>query len=273
MSIVSSANVQSYVGASSYSSDLQFIHEGIEKLIKNACNKTFESTSYFELYDGLGGYYRLQPKYIPITAVARVSTELDAVIKIKNINTDATTASVKVDSTNVTLTVTGGAGNSTSTLAISTYSTLSSLVDAINALSSSYGWVASLYESGYSDKKTSLLIPQQVDLTSWLTQKDYDYLYMGVPISFKVIDRTWIEAYYPLGTQNIAISYTAGEVSDDIELLVLSMVKSIYDKKVAGADGIKSFTVGDITTQYMEAISDSNSLWNQIISTNRKVII
>lgn len=273
MSIVSTANIQTYTGASSYSADLQAIHEGVERLVKNYCRKTFESASYFELYDGKGGYYRLMPKYQPITAVSRVSVDFDAVIKIKNSNTDATTASVKVDTTNVVLTVNGGAGNSTSTLAIATYSTLTLLVDAINALNSAYGWTAELYDSDYSAKKTALLIPQQIDVTSWLTAQEYSYLYMGEPISFMVVDNTWIEAYYPIGSQNVAISYTAGETPDDIEYAVMALVKATYDKKLAGADGIKRFTVGDIETEFFEAINNQESLIGQILNDNRKVMI
>lgn len=273
MSIVSSANIIAYIGVSSYTADLQAIHEGAERMVKNYCRKTFESASYFELYDGRGGYYRLMPKYQPVTAVSRVSVDFDAVIKIKNSNTDATTASVKVDATNVVLTVNGGAGNSTSTLAIATYSTLTLLVDAINALDASYGWMAELYDSDYSAKKTALLIPQQIDVTSWLTAQEYSYLYMGEPINFLLVDNTWIEAHYPLGSQNVAISYTAGDTPDDIEYAVMALVKSTYDKKLAGSDGVKRFRVGDIETEFFEAVNNQDSLIGQILEMNRKVMI
>ena len=81
MSIVSSAEIISYIGGT-YTADLQVFHFAIEQMIKNKCGYEFESTSYFELYDGKGGYYRLELNHQPITAVSRVSNGYDAVIKI-----------------------------------------------------------------------------------------------------------------------------------------------------------------------------------------------
>lgn len=272
MSIVSSSEVTAWTGASSYDANLTILHLGIEDMIKMQCGKEFESTTYFELYDGKGGYYRLEPKHQPITAVTRVSNAYDTVIKIKNSNTDATTASVKVDSTNVTLVVNGGAGNSSSTLAIATYSTLTLLVNAINALSSAYGWTAELYDSDYSAKKTALLPAQQIDVTSFTNTGDYEYLYMGEPIDFKIVDNQYIEAYFPDGSQNIAISYTAGSSSASIKLAILTIIKMIYDKKTAGADGIKRFTVGDITTEYFTAISEIAGI-GDILAMNTRMVV
>ena len=272
MSIVSSADILAYTGEAVYTSNLPAVHEGVEAMVKKACGKTFESATYFELYDGKGQYYRLRLDNEPITAVSRVSVDLDAVMKIKNINTDATTASVKVDATNVTLAVNGGAGHSTTTLAIATYDTLTKLVDAINALDASYGWSAELYDSDYTAKKTALLIPQQIDVTSWVSVSDYINLYMGVPTSFIVVDRKYIEAYFPRGTQNIAVSYTAGESSADIELLILMLVKYMNDRKTASADGVKRWQVGEIMTEYYVALDEMPFL-TEFITANRKVVI
>ena len=273
MSIVSSANITAYLGVSTYTADLQAIHEGIEQLVKNICQKTFESASYFELYDGVGAYTRLHLNYTPVTAVARVSTDLDAVIKIKNTLTDSSTASVVVDSANVTLTVAGGTGNATNTLAIATYTTLTLLVGAINALSAS-GWVAELYNSSYSAKKTSLLIPQQQDLTSWVSAEDYDYLYMGEPISFKFVSRyNAIEASFPYGSQNIAVSYTAGSTPADIGLAVRQMVKYAYDQKTGDSENVKRLTVGDITTEYFTQVLEQMPMVASILAQNTNIYI
>jgi hypothetical protein len=157
-------------------------------------------------------------------------------------------------------------------LAIATYDTLTKLVDAINALDASYGWSAELYDSDYTAKKTALLIPQQIDVTSWVSVSDYINLYMGVPTSFIVVDRKYIEAYFPRGTQNIAVSYTAGESSADIELLILMLVKYMNDRKTASADGVKRWQVGEIMTEYYVALDEMPFL-TEFITANRKVVI
>lgn len=71
MSIVSSAEIIAYTGASSYDVVTQAIHEGIEQIIKNECDKAFEATTYLnEFYDGLGTC-RMRLRHVPITTVSR----------------------------------------------------------------------------------------------------------------------------------------------------------------------------------------------------------
>lgn len=254
MSIVSSANILSFTGETNYSTSLQMIHEGVEQMIVDMTDRTFVSTTYSnELYDGEGGS-RLRLNHLPITAVSRVSIDPEEVIQIKNTLTDATTAMVTVDATNVTLTVDGGAGSSTSTLAIATYTTLSSLITAINALSSAYGWSASIYNTIYNDKKTNKLIAQQIDCTSFENAESYQYLLMGEPVDgrIKIIDGIWIEtdSYFPRGSQNIAVNYTGGAPSASISMLIGVLVKAIWTNHQNDTEGLKSYTVGDIQMVY-----------------------
>jgi hypothetical protein len=270
MSIVSSANILAYTGESTYSTSLQMVHEGIEQMIVDMTNRTFVSTTYSnELYDGEGGS-RLRLKHLPITAVSRVSTDIEEVIEIKNTLTDATTAMVTVDATNVTLTVDGGAGNSTNALAIGTYTTLSSLVTAINALSSAYGWTASIYNTIYNDKKTNKLIAQQIDCTSFLTAESYQYLLMGEPVDgrIKIIDGIYIEtdSYFPRGSQNIAVSYTGGAAKADITMLIGILVKAMWMNHQNSTEGLKSYTDGDISVIY-EALQNT-PMFRDIIGKN-----
>ncbi len=275
MSIVSSANILSYTGESTYSTPLQMIHEGVEQMIVDMTDRTFVSTTYSnELYDGEGGS-RLRLKHLPITAVSRVSIDPEEVIQIKNTLTDATTAMVTVDATNVTLTVDGGAGNSTSTLAIGTYTTLSSLVTAINALSSAYGWSASIYNTIYSDKKTNKLIPQQIDCTSFENTESYQYLLMGEPVDgrIKIIDGIWIEtdSYFPRGSQNIAVSYTGGASNASISMLIGILVKAVWTNHQNDSEGLKSYQVGDISMVYADM--QNSQMMMDIIANNRLTAI
>jgi hypothetical protein len=263
--IVSSANILTYTGESSYSASLEIVHKGVEQIIKNKTGKEFESTTYVnELYDGNGGM-RLRLNHLPIISVSRVCADMEAVIRIKN-TTLATTASVKVDDINVTLDIDG----STDVLAIATYPTLSALITAINALSAK-GWSAEIYNTIYNTKQTSKLIPQQIDVTSFEASGQWDYLYMGEPMDFKIINQEWIEGYFPYGSQNISVSYTAGTTPDDITLLVCSLVKAIWNQKMNSTEGIKSFTVGDIQTVY-EAIQNSDFV-KGIIEDNKVVTL
>lgn len=267
MSIVSSSEIISILGVSSYTSEIEAIHLGIESMIKNECGKTFESTVVIELYDGGGGYYRLPLKQIPVTAVSRVSTNFEYVIKITS-STPSTSASVKVDSISVTLDIDG----SIDILPIATYTTLSSLVTAINALSAK-GWSASIVDSIYNSKKTSKLISRQINITAFDESSSYNYLYMGEPIDFIFIpDTNSIEAYFPLGTQNISVNYTAGSTPADIKATILTLTKSTYDRFYNSADGIKRFTIGDITMEYYDAIENIPLIKNTIYS-NKKVTI
>jgi hypothetical protein len=270
MSIVSSAEIIAYTGASSYDVVTQAIHEGIEQMIKNECDKAFESTTYLnELYDGLGSC-RMRLRHVPITAVSRVSCSLEECIGVKNTLTDATTASVVVDATNVTLTVSGGVGNSTNVITIASYATLSALVTKINTYSAQ-GWSAEISQSYHNDKKTTSLIPQQLDVTSWDVAESYSYLIIGVPISFKLIaELECIEASFPYGSQNISVSYTAGSTPKDIAFAVKVLVKYLSDQNTNNAEGVKRWSTGDVEMEYFGAL-EANPMIKGIIERNRRV--
>ena len=270
MSIVSSADIIAYLGISSYDVVTQAIHEGIEQIIKNECDKAFEATTYLnELYDGLG-ICRMRLRHVPITAVSRVSCSLEECIGIKNTLTDATTASVLVDATNITLTVSGGVGNSTNVITIASYATLSLLVAKINTYSAQ-GWSAQISQPYHDDKKTSSLIPQQLDVTSWDVAESYKYLLIGVPITFKLIaELECIEASFPYGSQNISVSYTAGSTPKDIVLAVKVLVKYLYDQKTDNAEGVKRWRVGDVEMEYFGAL-EANPIIKSIIERNGRV--
>jgi len=263
--IVSSADILEVTGETTYSRELEIQHKGVERVVKNMTGKTFEATTYTnELYDGRGEY-RLRLNHLPIISVSRVSSDLVSVINIKN-TTLSTTTSIKVDATNLTLII----DTSTDVLPIATYTTLSSLVTAINALSVK-GWSAEIYDTDYNAKLTNKLIPQQHDVTSFDTVQDWSYLYMGEPISFNVIDSTWIEGYFPRGSQNVSVTYTAGSTPDDITMMVCQLVKAMWDQKAKDTEGLKSFRAGDIENVY-KTVQESN-FFMDIINLNKNVSI
>jgi hypothetical protein len=263
--IVSSADILEVTGETTYSRELEIQHKGVEQVVRNMTGKSFEAKTYTnELYDG-SGEYRLKLNHLPIISVSRVSVDLESVVKIKN-TTLSTTTSVKIDSTNATLVIDA----TTDILPIATYTTLSSLVTAINALSAK-GWSAEIVDTVYNDKQTTKLIQEQFDVTSFKTAKDWSYLYMGEPVSFRVIDSTWIEGYFPRGSQNVAVTYTAGSTPDDLTMMVCSLVKAVWDQKSNNTEGLKSWRVGDVEMVY-GTIQESN-FFMDIINLNKNVSI
>ena len=184
MAIAILSEIKGYLGisVSTYDTVLGDVQNGIEQYIKDVTGKSFEVTQHLnELYDGSGGLVlRLNdaPLLIDSTHPIRVSVNLEDVIKISNSLTDMTSAQVIVDSTNVTLTVEGGAGNNSTVNAKATYTTLTLLVARINALSD-YGWSAELVDSAYASFQTSKLFDQVIELSNFGSSSGYEYLQMS----------------------------------------------------------------------------------------------
>lgn len=260
MAIVSSSVVQTYTGmsATEYTNQGQYIHLGIEQAIKNYCGKTFESeTNTNELYDGTGEM-RLWLRKRPINAITRVSFRTPA-IQIRNTKTDATMASVKIDSTNVVLTVSGGTGAHVDTLAISGYATLTLLVSAINALSA-YGWAAQLYNTDFGSMLVVNLIPQYITCTSWAgVTTAWNYIDMGGdPVGVRWDEQGWIDGAigFPEGTQNVVVSYTSGTTPANVTAAVLEWVKQKWTVSQSDSEGIKSYRTGELSVEYASSSSD-----------------
>lgn len=259
MSIVSSTIIKTYLGMSTddYTNFGTYIHNAIEAFIKNYCGQPFESTVFTnKLYDGSGGrILRLDEK--PIISVKYIALSIDDVIKIKHTLTDASLASVVVDSTNITLTVEGGAGNSSNALAKATYTTCTLLVAAINALS---GWSAEIYDSDYNALKTAYMQDQQLECAQdeGVSQ---DWQYLSLAHNFAsgfVINKDMGEVYYPGGFsdgfKNICITYTAGytTVPSDVTFFILDTVKFFWNRKSNDAENISNWRVGDLAMTYSE---------------------
>lgn len=272
MAIVPSANIISYLGVSSYDA-VQVIHEGIEAFLKQATGQPWESTTYTnKAYDGTGGNILLLDE-MPIISIKYVIIDPYDVIKITNSKTDATLASVVIDATNVTLTVEGGAGNGTHTLAKADYATLTLLVSAINALLIDHGWSADIVNTAYNSLKTSYLYDQQYDVTQEVgIANHYVYIQLGdhaENIKFNVNNgQLGCDEGFPRGFQNIIITYTAGYATPpaDIAFWIMDTVKTLYLIKLNSAEGIKSWTVGDISYTYGEIAKAGISIPESIIN-------
>lgn len=138
---------------------IQFIYgldrSGLERSINAAsdeietwCSRTFASTTYTQLVSGRGTP-KLRLRQIPIVSIARVAIGARVAFTVQNSSTDAQDATIKNDGTNLTLVVTGGANEDSSTIALATYTDIGDLVTQIVAVGN--GWAATLDPSAETD--------------------------------------------------------------------------------------------------------------------------
>lgn len=235
-------------------------HDGAERIVKEYCDRTFESTSYsLEKYDGSGDSYLFLNQY-PVTAITRLSIGHIEVVRIKNTATDANNATIAVSSTTLTLTVDGGASAHTDTLTLSAYTTMALLVAAINALSA-YSWSATIESSIYNNLKPSDLLELFGSYCGNRSDTGQTEAYLYVPerpeTYYEVNANTgMVKLPYPIraGMNNVIVSYTAGYSSanmpKDLRLAVLILTKWLYDKRNESSYGLKQYSIGHVSAVF-----------------------
>lgn len=283
MSIVSDTIIKTYTGlsATDYTNFGQYIHLGVEAFVKSLCGP-IESTTYTnELYDG-SDWYEIRLDKFPILSVKYAIIEAYDVIKVKNTLTDSSLATVVVDATNINLTVEGGSGNGNDTLAKATYTTMTLLVDAINAQSAN-GWSAALYDTDYSALKTSLLYDQQVDCTQeGGVAKDYEYLQIGEFAQNLSINKKlgiiYSNSGFPKGIQNISVTYIAGYATPstecpDLYWWIMNTVKQLAAIKITNAENVSAYQTGDLSVTYGSLKEAGIDIPTQMFSNYKRVEI
>ena len=209
-----------------------------DKYVKEYCRRVFESADYSETYDG--GVSSIFLNEYPITALSRVAQGRDEVFSVNNTSTSSY-ATCSCDGTNFTCNLNGTGSD----LALGTYTTITTLVAAINALGD--GWVA-VTNSGYGDFLSSEII-------SFYGKSclDGDIAYVEIPseslTDFIMNANTGeIRHTFPSGFQNIFISYTAGysTVPTDLQMAVKLLVQYIYSKVQEDNLGNEYYSLGDV---------------------------
>lgn len=233
------------------------VRDSVEAWIQKYCSRTFESTTYtLEKYSGSGGKY-LYLKNYPVIALYRIAVGTEDAIRIKNTAT-GTTASVSVTSTGIVLEKDGTAD---STVLFATYTTMATVVSAINALGNS--WVAVVADSSYNTFASSSLL--KVFGQSCI---DSNEVYLKMPDEalddFEVNENNgmvYCGSGFPSGFNNIYVTYTAGyseaSMPEDLKYAVKLGVKQQYDRRDQEMWGVDSYTVGDITIKYSSGATSS----------------
>lgn len=261
MAIVSASDILDYleVEEGEESDLIEVVHLAVEKLVKNYCHRDFEVTSYRERYNGDGSNTLVLDNF-PVTAITRLALWPLDVIMIKNTNT-YTVATISTSSTNLILTKDG----TSTSLAFSTYSTFTTLVAAVNALSAD-GWSAQVVSSTYDNYRSVDLIEK---MGLYCLESNWAYLQMPYnkgEMDFDIDSNKGIiylnrfsyddKAGFPIGTRNIFVDYSAGysTMPVDLTLAVKILTKYIYERTREGSFGYTSFNLGDITGSFQDVI-------------------
>ena len=263
-------SITSDISAGDPSTILETIRDSVEDWVESYCHRTFESASYAKYYDGNGGQY-LQLDDYPITALTRVATGRRSAIRVQN-TADNTTATISVNSTGLVFTKDG---TSDSTITFADYATMSTVVTAINALGS--GWSAVIESSDYTSFKSSELVEM-----FGKSAIDSNWVYLDIPDeaidNFEVLPSRG-ELYRGMGwregNRNIFVEYTVGysstTIPEDLQLAVMIIVKSIYDRRTEELFGTKEYWTGDVKVK-CEA-GDIPKEATEILSKYKRVLI
>lgn len=216
------------------STDLETIHDGVEKWVIEYCRRTFDSTSRTQFYDGTGDEWLYLKEY-PITTISRVSIGRENAVKIKNTSDDATRATVSISSTTMTLIVTGGSNAGTNTITLTSFATLTLLIAQINTLGG--GWEAELDDSDLGSISSSELVPVMGKHVGARPGETAAWEYLEIPEEPTTefdYDEESGELYYAggfgKGRNNVCVTYTAGysTMPDDLKLAVMISCKALY---------------------------------------------
>lgn len=243
------ASITSDFAAGDTSSLVTNIINAVEVWVKNYCSQTFESTTYRERVNG-SGTNELYLDHYPIIALYRLSMDTVDGITVKNTNTTGH-ASVSVNSTAVVLYKDG----TVNTLDYATYTTLTLMVAAINALS---GWSATLADSNYGDYPVTCLL-EQYGLQCINNREVQLQIPDDGESDFEIYPNEGrIFSYYgfPEGYRNIYVEYIAGyaTIPEDLKLGVKILVKYLYQKRSEESFGLSNYSSGGISVSFEKEI-------------------
>jgi len=260
MSIVSDYELYDFLGKDDSAEEYSYyatVRDAVEKWVQNYCGRTFESTVYKERCDGSGSSKLILKNY-PITSINRLALSKEDAMMVRNTGT-TTHATVSVNSTGIVL---SKDGLSNSSVTFATYTTLQTVVNAINAIS---GWEAALVSSTFANYQSTELIPAM-----GLYCLNSTWAYLSIPYEaesdFDVDEERGIITlfgfgfenfngiYFPFGTRNIFVYYTAGYTSttmpEDLKFAIKTMCKILIKKTDEDTAGIRSYMTGRVSVTF-----------------------
>lgn len=276
MAIVQDQEILSYFDSLDESQQFKILEQRdfVEAQIQRECRRNFESQTYvLERYSGTGSRKLFLRNY-PITSIQRIAIGTLDIIRITNTNT-GTIASVSVNSTSIVL---NRDGIVDATLLFATYTTLSTMVTAINA--TGHGWTAELLNSLYSSYKSDSLIKK-----FGLSTIDTNYVYLQIPYDaeydFEVDDQKGIiyhnVSFFLRGFNNIFVTYTAGysaaDMPDDLKMAIKILTNLYYDKNTNNAYGLQEYKIGDIAYRWLKDSAIFPLEVQNIISKYRRIML
>ena len=254
MSLVTTAAVESYCGASTGDTKIAVIHPAVEIWIANECGRILEEATYIERRNGDGTQY-LTLYNDPVTAIDRISVgkRMGLSVKMTSGVDVSSLAVVQVTSTILKLKVEGG----TNAVAWTSFTLANYTLAGLAAATLPTGWTIEVYDTDYNTIQASDLI--QVAGASALDTT----LYLDIPEApeshYELYgDGTvylW-ENTFNSGHRNVLVEYTAGydssTVPADLKYAILYMCKALYQDVTGDAEGLKSYSLGDISKTFRD---------------------
>ena len=239
-----------------------YIKDGVETWVQDSLlRRTLDSTAYaLKRYDGNGRHTIWLDDY-PVTAFTKLAIGTRSAIRIKN-TSSGTTASVSVTSTGLALELDGSVD---SDIIFATYTTIATVVAAVNALGS--GWTAESISAFSTFKSTELL-------ETW-GQNVIDSVVVDLDMAEEAENEFELEPTtgrltsrrrFNHGIRNIITSYTAGYSSstmpDDIRFAVLSLIQVMYRKRQDETFGLSQMRAGELMAAYTKLPSEVKMIFD-----------
>lgn len=235
--------------------DLPAAITAASRAVERRCDRVLTSASHDEVHTPDRRTRRAWLRQYPVTAVARVAALPECVLTVANTSASVQRATVALAATigtdpvhdqptvtGITLTRISSGVSTSSTLAFSTYMTLSALAAAIVALGN--GWTATV-ASGYGDWGTAEIDPVLGAQSAKGTGAEIR-CYTEDVSSYDLDERTgklmlsdpWSNVPWWGGSGRVRVSYTAGytTVPGDLKRATIIVVKALLDR--AQASGV-----------------------------------
>ncbi len=232
------ANAREYLNVASGDTVLitRLINAATDRM-ETYCSRKFIARDYTEWYDGTGANWIALPEY-PIQTIDRVCTSGEQAMTVKCVQSDATTAQLRVTTTGITAIITGGAAASSTTTTFAGSATFSAMETSLEG-NANGTWTVELANSSQTARLSSELRPtgglhclNAAATLEMPAEAEGDF---RLDYEEGIILLPGMSGIFPRGRRNIFVAYNAGETTApaDLEQICLELVKLWYDKHTA----------------------------------------